>query len=93
MKIQWKLQAIKDLEAIEDYYLAVAPEFASVLVDEILYRTQRLLQSPQSGRTVPEINDLTIREILVHSYRVIYYYRDGDETIEIVTVIHSAREL
>ena len=45
------------MEAIEDYYMSVAPEFASILTDEILSKTERLSRSPRSGRMVPEIND------------------------------------
>ncbi|MCC5942208.1 MAG: type II toxin-antitoxin system RelE/ParE family toxin [Balneolaceae bacterium] len=93
MHIRWKSQAIKDLEAIEEYYLAVAPEFADILTDEILLKTRRLLHSPQSGRIVPEIDDPSIREILVYSYRIIYHYSAGESNIEILTVYHSARDL
>lgn len=92
MQIQWKPQALKDLEAIEDYYLAVAPEFAPILIDEILSITKRLSHSPRSGRLVPEINDPSIREILVHSYRIIYHYSPEEPTVDILTVYHTARD-
>ncbi|MDX1640896.1 MAG: type II toxin-antitoxin system RelE/ParE family toxin [Balneolaceae bacterium] len=64
MKIIWKTQAEKDLEAIEEYYLKVAPEFADIIIDEILFRTRQLKHSPQSGRKVPEIDDSSLREII-----------------------------
>ena len=43
------------------------------------------------GRMVPEVAETTIREILVHPYRVIY--RTKENLIEILTVIHQARDL
>ena len=39
--VRWHPQAIKDLEAIESYYLDVAPECASVLVNSILHERKR----------------------------------------------------
>jgi len=92
MLIRWKPQALKDLEAIEDYYMSVAPEFASILTDEILSKTERLSRSPRSGRMVPEINDPAIREILVHSYQIIYQYSKEEPAIEVLTVYHTARD-
>ncbi len=64
MKIIWKSQAEKDLKAIEEYYLKVTPEFAEIIIDEILVRAKKLEDSPKSGRKVPEINDPAIREII-----------------------------
>lgn len=92
MKIIWKSQAEKDLEAIEEYYLKVSPEFAEVIIDEVLLRTRQLQHFPQSGRKVPEINDPAIREVIYRNYRIIYHFSTGSERVEILTVFHSSRE-
>ena len=92
MQIRWKSQALKDLEAIENYYLDVAPEFATILVDEIFSRTKRLQHSSLSGRKVPELNDASIREIMYHSYRIIYRYSNDEKVIDILTVLHTAQD-
>lgn len=92
MQVIWKPQGVKDLEAIEEYYLKVAPEFADVIIDEIQLQTRKLINSPKSGRKVPEINDATIREVIYRNYRIIYHYSPGEEKIEILTVFHSSRQ-
>jgi len=61
MEILWKPQAEKDLLAIEEYYLKIAPDFAELIIDQILQKTRQLKSFPQSGRIVPEINDPLIR--------------------------------
>lgn len=92
MQVIWKPQAVKDLEAVEEYYLKVAPEFADVIVEEIQLRTAKLQNSPGSGRKVPEINDKAIREVIYRNYRIIYHYSSEEEKIEILTVFHSTRQ-
>jgi plasmid stabilization system protein ParE len=90
--IDWKPQAWQDLEAIEEYYLKVAPQYGVVFVDEVLSATRQLERSPQLGRIVPEIGDSKIREIFYRSYRIIYFYEEDSEIVEILTIYHGARQ-
>lgn len=39
MKVEWKPQAIRDLEAIEEYYLKTAPSYGEVFVDNVFAAT------------------------------------------------------
>lgn len=93
MDIHWKPQAIRDLEAIEEYYLKIAPHYGEVFIDNILATTRQLTQLPQSGRIVPEINDTTIREIIYRNHRIIYLIEEESDQVEILTIIHSAQQL
>jgi len=43
------------------------------------------------GRTVPEVEEETIRELLLHNYRIMY--RVEADRILVLTVIHGARDL
>lgn len=45
---------------------------------------------PEKGRIVPEINDISIREIIYNKYRVVYKLSNK---IEIVYIQHSAKPL
>jgi plasmid stabilization system protein ParE len=92
MRVIWKQQAERDLLAIEEYYLQVAPEFGDFLVTEIFRRTNFLSESPLVGRKVPEINDPTIRELIYRNYRIVYHTDLEESRIEILTVFHSSRE-
>jgi toxin ParE1/3/4 len=52
----------------------------------------RLEDFPLSGRTVPEANQESIREIIFQGYRVMYWIFD-EQRIDIVAVIHGSRDL
>jgi len=43
------------------------------------------------GRVVPEINNDTIRELLVYSYRLVYQISQDDE-IQVLALIHSKKQ-
>ena len=89
-EIIWTPQARADLDAIEDYYLDVAPHYADVVVDGLLSSTRRLETFPLSGRAVPEIADPAIREVIWRAYRVIYWA--DEDRVEVLSVLHSSRQ-
>jgi len=47
---------------------------------------------PHVGRTVPELENLKLRELIFHDYRIVYRVAGNSEDIEILAVIHSARD-
>ena len=49
----------------------------------------RLVEHPQSGRTIPEFPDLPYREVIVTPYR--FFYRVKGDTVWIVAVWHGAQ--
>ena len=49
----------------------------------------RLVDFPASGRVIPEVDQLGLREILVSSYRL--FYRVQDDVIWVVGVWHDAQ--
>lgn len=91
--LKWRPQALNDLEAIESYYEEVAPEYASYLVEQILEKVEQLANFPRMGRIVPEIDDKAIRELIHENYRIIYVLDPEDTEVEVLTVIHSSRQL
>ena len=52
-------------------------------------RASTLPATPLVGRTVPELNDPNVREVPVHSWRVLYQMRGED--LFIVTLVHRRR--
>ncbi|MDY0355855.1 MAG: type II toxin-antitoxin system RelE/ParE family toxin [Sedimentisphaerales bacterium] len=89
--MSWTPQAADDLDSIAGFIAQNSPHYAAVFVMDVLQTADRLVDFPQSGRIVPEVNDPVIREIVIGSYRVIYRLR-GDFA-EILTVHHGARLL
>lgn len=61
-----------DLLRIYDYISAQAPGYADVVCDRILARPQQLIEHPHSGSIVPEFDQEDVREVFVHSFRIIH---------------------
>jgi toxin ParE1/3/4 len=92
MKIEWTEPAIADLAAIRDYIARDSEFYALRFIGRLIDAVERLESFPEMGRSVPESHDGEgIREILFQSYRVIYRLRF--ERIQIITVLHGARDL
>lgn len=50
-----------------------------------------MLARPRMGKKVPEVNDDSLREISLHSWRILYLLRQ--DNLYIVTVVHKRRDL
>lgn len=78
------------LHAIHDYLARTSPEYALRIVDRITAQSIQIATFPLSGRMVPEYELNEVRELIEGLYRIIYLIRP--EQIEILAVIHGARE-
>ncbi|MCC6418704.1 MAG: type II toxin-antitoxin system RelE/ParE family toxin [Gemmataceae bacterium] len=87
----WTATALAHLEAIRDYLARNSPGYAQAVVDRLIRRTEGLDEMPMLGAPVPEYDNDLIREILEHPYRIIY--RTRSDRVEILAVIHGARQL
>jgi plasmid stabilization system protein ParE len=66
--------------------------YADVVYSQILARPDpQLVEHPLSGSIVPEYDRMNIREVFVHSFRIIYLVLEDE--IRILTVIHGAQLL
>ena len=90
VKVNWTLQSVSDLENIADFISRDSRKFAAIQVRRIIGRTKTIKSQPYSGRVVPELNDLNIRELIMGNYRIIYEII-SDSLINIFTIHHSAR--
>jgi toxin ParE1/3/4 len=91
MKLEWTEPALSDLESIRDYIKKDSEYYANRFVERIIEAVESLEKFPEMGRRVPEAEEENIRELLFHNYRIIY--RVETDSILILTVIHSARDL
>lgn len=89
--IIWTSQALDDLQAIGDFIARDAPAFAQAFVDKVFETVERLETFPGSGRIVPEVNQVSTREIILGSYRIVYLL--SDDEVSILTVFHASRLL
>ncbi len=73
------------MEAISNYIAVDSAHYARLFARDVLSAVGRLTDFPYSGRTVPELNDPAIREILFWSYRIVY--RVKPEMVELLRFI------
>ena len=91
MKIVWTEPAVEDLHELHHFIARDSELYASRFVESVIAAAERLADHPRLGRVVPEANEENIRELLYHNYRIIY--RVASDRIELLSVIHGARDL
>ena len=88
--ILWSDRAKVDLGEIGDYIAADSPIAAKRWVDRLSSDVERAAEMPFSGRRVPEFAARDdIREVLRHTYRIVYAV--GDTTINVLTIFEGHR--
>lgn len=91
MNIVWTDNATAQLRAIHDYIAQDSQRYALAMIDRLTSRSQQIARYPQSGSVVTEFDHPDIREIIEGPYRIIY--RVKTEHVEVLSVIHGARQL
>jgi toxin ParE1/3/4 len=89
-EIVWAHAADEDLDAAASYIHRDSPAYAATFVHRALEAGRSLSEFAERGRIVPQFRDENIREIFVHSYRLIY--RIEEEQISILALIHGRRD-
>ncbi|AYO53351.1 type II toxin-antitoxin system RelE/ParE family toxin [Acinetobacter sp. WCHAc060033] len=87
LTVNWKINAVHDLEEIIDYIFIQNPEAAINLEDEILNTAESLADMPYSGR-IGRVSGT--RERIVHpNYMIIYQVLF--DSIEILNIVHTKK--
>ena len=64
MRIVWTEPAVEDLRELHAYIARDSEMYASGFVERIVTAAELLVQHPEVGRFVPEVNDENVRELL-----------------------------
>ena len=91
MKVLWTENALKHLLDVYEYISQNSPTYATRMVDRLTRRSEQIANFPMSGREVPEYEAEDIREVIEKPYRIIY--RVKSDQIDILAVVHAARQL
>jgi len=86
---RWSQRARNDLKAIHDRIAQDSPLNAKAVTSAFLQRAVEIPTTPRAGRIVPEFGDPNIREVPVHSWRLIYQLRQ--ENVFVVALVHKRR--
>ena len=88
--VKWSVPARNDLKQIHDYIAKDSKYYARKVTQEIVAKTETLIELPEIGRIVSEISDQNVRELIVYSYRLIYDMSGAG--VEILAIIHGRRD-
>jgi plasmid stabilization system protein ParE len=70
-EVVWTDLAWEDLEAAAEYFARDSEAYAASFVEEIKGAATSLSEMAERGQIVPEIGDVSIRELLVRPYRLV----------------------
>ena len=70
--LTWSPEATEDLELIAEYISRDSEFYARAVVSKIITDVRSIPDHPFVGRIVPEMEDESIRERFVYSYRLVY---------------------
>ena len=89
MKIIWSPLAVDQIRDIASYIALDKPTVAIQWAEKIFDSVEILLDFPESGRMVSEINRKEIRELIQGSYRIIYKIKAKEI---LVLVVQNSRQ-
>lgn len=90
-KLIWSPKSIQRLEEIFEYIAQDSMDDARIFVGDFIKIVNTIPDFPKMGRSVPEFEDVCVRERMYKNYRVVY--RIQNDIIEIVTIVHSRQLL
>jgi plasmid stabilization system protein ParE len=89
--VRWTAHAKAQLRHIHDYIAEDSPLYAKRVTAELVQQTLGLDGLPRKGKKVPELNEESVREVSLFSYRILYEITpDG---VAVLAVIHKRRDL
>lgn len=71
-RLNWTELSIDDLTNIAEFISKDSVKYATIQIKRIRERARFLRTKPFLGRVVPEIQDDSIRELILGNYRIIY---------------------
>lgn len=89
--VKWTDHAKAQLRHIHDYIAQDSAFYAKRVAEALVSKTIGLDELPRLGRIVPELNEETVRELPLYSYRILYEIKPTH--IEVLAVIHKRRDL
>ncbi len=89
--VKWTGHARAQLRHIHDYIAQDSALYAKRVAEALVSKTIVLDELPRLGRIVPELNEETVRELPLYSYRILYEIKPTH--IDVLAIIHKRRDL
>ncbi|MCU0286732.1 MAG: type II toxin-antitoxin system RelE/ParE family toxin [Acidobacteria bacterium] len=92
-KVRWSEKSSKNLQALYEYISRDSKIYAGRFVESLIKAVKKLEIMPFYGRVVPEFERDELREVIYRNYRIVYRLVGDDNNVEVLAVIHSARDI
>ena len=92
-RIRWTEKASANLQSIFQYIAKDSRLYAARYVKSLIRATGKLENMPFCGRVVPELDNPELRLVIYGNYRTIHRVVGKDQNVQIIAVVHGAREL
>jgi toxin ParE1/3/4 len=92
-KIRWTEKASSNLYDIFDYIAKDSEVYAAYFVKSLINTAKKIETFPLIGRNVPELTGTNFRELIYKNYRIVYRILEENKGIEIIAVVHAARDM
>lgn len=90
--VKWTAHAKAQLRHIHNYIAEDSPLYAARVSEALVQRTVGLDELPRKGKLVSELNEETVRELPLYSYRILYEIKT-DALVIVLAVIHKRQNL
>ena len=84
-------QAQADLRETVSFIARDSADRAKRFADQLIDQALSIGDFPEMGRTLPELGDPSVREIVFGSYRIVYEVMRSAEAVYILRFWHGAR--
>ncbi len=89
--VTWTDHALAQLRQIHDYIAQDSPLYAKRVSEALVSKSLVLDELPRLGHVVPELNEESVRELALYTYRILYEIKAED--VEVLAVIHKRQNL
>jgi len=91
VEIQFHPIAQEDIKELYEYFSRFSLQYADSFVEGLYERIEDLKRFPQMGKEYPENNEY--RQLIYQNYRILYNYKEEEDKIIIMIVVHCSRHL
>jgi toxin ParE1/3/4 len=89
--VKWTDHAKAQLRHIHDYIAQDSAHYAKRVTQALVSKSLMMDGFPRTGKIVAELNDESVREVSLYSYRILYEIKTNH--LEVLAVIHKRRDL
>ena len=89
-RVEWTARALTALDDALAYIAVDSPAAAERLLVSILDAAASLSELTERGRIVPELEEPSVRELIIPPYRLVYEYDESH--VWVLTLLHTAQE-